>query len=176
MEVKIIFEIEEGSKPIIENLSKALMVLGNTATIQNAAGTIVGKITNFSSTGNEEDEYVKQEMKNWQTNDVKTEVKKATKKEEKPESAQESSTEQVIEKTEESPKEEELPTIPTSNSTYTLAEVQLAASTFARSSETAAQQIKDVLKATFGVARISEIEENRLVEFANALISLGAKL
>lgn len=73
-------------------------------------------------------------------------------------------------------KEEELPTIPTSNSTYTLAEVQLAASTFARSSETAAQQIKDVLKATFGVARISEIEENRLVEFANALISLGAKL
>ena len=71
---------------------------------------------------------------------------------------------------------EELPSIPTSNQTYTLVEVQLAASTFARSSETAAQQIKDVLKATFGVARISEIEENRLVEFANALISLGAKL
>ena len=74
------------------------------------------------------------------------------------------------------PVSEELPTIPTSSPTYTLAEVQLAASTFARSSETAAQQIKDVLKSTFGVGRISEIAEDRLVEFANALISLGAKL
>lgn len=74
------------------------------------------------------------------------------------------------------PVTEEIPVVPVSSPTYTLAEVQLAASTFARFSETAAQQIKDVLKATFGVARISEIEENRLVEFANALISLGAKL
>ncbi len=77
---------------------------------------------------------------------------------------------------EEVPVTEELPTIPVTSPTYTLAEVQLAASTFARSSETAAQQIKDVLKATFGVGRISEIAEDRLVEFANALISLGAKL
>ena len=74
------------------------------------------------------------------------------------------------------PVTEEIPVVPVSSPTYTLAEVQLAASTFARSSETAAQQIKDVLKATFGVARISEIAETRLVEFANALISLGAKL
>lgn len=74
------------------------------------------------------------------------------------------------------PVKEEIPVVPVSSPTYTLAEVQLAASTFARSSETAAQQIKDVLKATFGVARISEIAEDRLVEFANALISLGAKL
>ena len=74
------------------------------------------------------------------------------------------------------PVKEEIPVVPISSPTYTLAEVQLAASTFARSSETAAQQIKDVLKATFGVARISEIAETRLVEFANALISLGAKL
>ena len=42
MEVKIIFEIEEGSKPIIENLSKALMVLGNTAVISSPAGNIIG--------------------------------------------------------------------------------------------------------------------------------------
>ena len=74
------------------------------------------------------------------------------------------------------PVTEEIPVVPVSSPTYTLAEVQLAASTFARSSETAAQQIKDVLKSTFGVARISEIEENRLVEFANDLISLGVKL
>ena len=74
------------------------------------------------------------------------------------------------------PVTEEIPVVPVSSPTYTLAEVQLAASTFARSSEIAAQQIKDVLKATFGVGRISEIAEDRLVEFANALISLGAKL
>ena len=74
------------------------------------------------------------------------------------------------------PVKEEIPVVPVSSQTYTLAEVQLAASTFARSSETAAQQIKYVLKSTFGVGRISEIAEDRLVEFANALISLGAKL
>ena len=74
------------------------------------------------------------------------------------------------------PVKEEIPVVPVSSPTYTLAEVQLAASTFARSSETAAQQIKYVLKSTFGVGRISEIAEDRLVEFANALISLGAKL
>ena len=74
------------------------------------------------------------------------------------------------------PVTEEIPVVPVSSPTYTLAEVQLAASTFARSSETAAQQIKYVLKSTFGVGRISEIAEDRLVEFANALISLGAKL
>ena len=74
------------------------------------------------------------------------------------------------------PVTEEIPVVPVSSPTYTLAEVQLAASTFARSSETAAQQIKEVLIATFGVGRISEIAEDRLVEFANALISLGAKL
>ena len=74
------------------------------------------------------------------------------------------------------PVKEEIPVVPVSSPTYTLAEVQLAASTFARSSETAAHQIKDVLKSTFGVGRISEIAEDRLVEFANALIGLGAKL
>ena len=81
-----------------------------------------------------------------------------------------------VKEEEEVPVTEELPVVPVSSPTYTLAEVQLAASTFARSAETAAQQIKDVLKTTFGVGRISEIAEDRLVEFANDIIALGAKL
>ena len=61
MEIKIIFEIEEGSKQIIENLSKALLHLGNTATIQSTAGAVIGKITNFVEKEEPEDVYVKQE-------------------------------------------------------------------------------------------------------------------
>jgi len=50
MEVKIIIEIEEGSKPIIENLSKALKVLGNIAVLSSSARNIIGKVEKFVQT------------------------------------------------------------------------------------------------------------------------------
>ena len=76
MEVKIIIEIEEGSKPIIENLSKALKVLGNTAVLSSSAGNIIGKVDKFVQTEPAEEGYVRQETGDWQTNDVKVEPKK----------------------------------------------------------------------------------------------------
>lgn len=76
MEVKIIIEIEEGSKPIIENLSKALKVLGNTAVLSSSAGNIIGKVDKFVQTEPAEEEYVRQETGDWQTNDVKAEPEK----------------------------------------------------------------------------------------------------
>jgi hypothetical protein len=76
MEVKIIIEIEEGSKPIIENLSKALKVLGNTAVLSSSAGSIIGKVDKFVQTEPAEEGYVRQETGDWQTNDVKAEPEK----------------------------------------------------------------------------------------------------
>lgn len=77
MEVKIIIEIEEGSKPIIENLSKALKVLGNTAVLSSSAGNIIGKVDKFVQREPAEEEYARQETGDWQTNDVKAEPEKA---------------------------------------------------------------------------------------------------
>ena len=76
MEVKIIIEIEEGSKPIIENLSKALKVLGNTAVLSSSAGNIIGKVEKFMQPVPAEEEYARQETGDWQTNDVKEESEK----------------------------------------------------------------------------------------------------
>ena len=70
MEIKVLFEIEEGSKPIIENLSKALKVLGNTAVLSSSAGSIIGKVDKFVQTEPAEEGYVRQE------NDVKVEPEK----------------------------------------------------------------------------------------------------
>ena len=92
MEVKIIFEIEEGSKPIIENLSKALKVLGNTAVLSSSAGNIIGKVGKFMQPVPAEEVYAKQETGDWQTNDVKVEPEKK---------------EEIPAKKEETPKEEE---------------------------------------------------------------------
>ena len=70
MELKLVIEIEEGSKPIIKEFARALLALGNTTTITNPAGTVVGKIQKFMQPTPAEDEYVKQESGNWQTDDI----------------------------------------------------------------------------------------------------------
>ena len=101
MELKLVIEIEEGSKPIIKDFSRALMALGNTKTITNPAGTVVGKIQKFMQPTPAEDEYVKQELKNWQTNDVK-EVEAKNDTAEKSENIVEKPQKEVEEK----PKEE----------------------------------------------------------------------
>ena len=73
MELKLVIEIEEGSKPIIKDFSRALMALGNTTTITNPAGTVVGKIQKFMQPTPAEDEYVKQEMETIETEAPKKE-------------------------------------------------------------------------------------------------------
>ena len=78
MELKLVIEIEEGSKPIIEKFSEALLLLGNTTTISNPAGTVVGKIQKFMQPTPAEEEYVKQESGNWQTDDIKEVEEKMT--------------------------------------------------------------------------------------------------
>ena len=43
MEIKLIIEIEEGSRPVIENFSKAIMSLGNNNIIKGEA--VIERIT-----------------------------------------------------------------------------------------------------------------------------------
>ena len=43
MEIKLIIEIEEGSRPVIENFSKAIMSLGNNNIMKGEA--VIEKIT-----------------------------------------------------------------------------------------------------------------------------------
>ena len=45
MEIKLIIEIEEGSRPVIENFSKAIMSLGNNNNIMKGEA-VIEKITN----------------------------------------------------------------------------------------------------------------------------------
>lgn len=167
MEIKILFAIEDESKKIVDRFSKALLQLGNTTTIQNAAETIVGKITSFSSTGNEEDEYVKQEsINNWQTNDVKAESEK---------------TEEVpdVEKEQEEPKKKKAKSetkktdpVPTVKAEYTRGDL-------ARVGRELANQGKrdEVLKAftKFHAVSLADIKPEDFNALAQIYIELGGK-
>ena len=90
MEIKVLFEIEEGSKPIIENLSKAL------------------KVDKFVQTEPAEEGYVRQETGDWQTNDVKAE----------PEKKEETPVKNVETPKEEEPKKAEAPATETQGWSY----------------------------------------------------------
>lgn len=68
MEIKVLFEIEEGSKKVIENFSKALTGLSSNVPVQNIVTSVAEKV--------KEPEKAETETKtgDWQTNDVKTET------------------------------------------------------------------------------------------------------
>ena len=95
MEIKVLFEIEEGSKKVIENFSKALAGLENNP-VQNIAASVAEKVKN------PEKAEIETKKGDWQTNDVKAEPEKKeetpvknveTPKKEEPEKAETPSTE-----------------------------------------------------------------------------------
>ena len=69
MEIKVLFEIEEGSKKVIENFSKALAGLENNP-VQNIAASVAEKVKNPEKAETET------KTGDWQTNDVKAEPEK----------------------------------------------------------------------------------------------------
>lgn len=166
MEVKIIFEIEEGSKPIIEKLSKALMVLGNTATISSPAGNIIGKVEKFVQTEPAEKEYAEQEMKNWQTNDVKAESEK---------------TEEVpdVEKEQEEPKKKKAKSETKKTDPVPTVKVEYTRGDLARVGRELANQGKrdEVLKAftKFHAVSLADIQPEDFNALAQIYIDLGGK-
>lgn len=172
MEVKIIIEIEEGSKPIIENLSKALKVLGNTAVLSSSAGNIIGKVDKFMQPIPAEEEYARQETWDWQTNDVKVEPEKKeeeTPKEEMPDSEKEQEEPKKKKTKSETKKTDPVPTV---KAEYTRGDL-------ARVGRELANQGKrdEVLKAftKFHAVSLADIQPEDFNALAQIYIDLGGK-
>lgn len=170
MEVKIIIEIEEGSKPIIENLSKALMVLGNTAVISSPSGNIIGKVDKFVQTEPAEEEYEEQEKGDWQTNDVKDiESEEEAPKKEESDSEKESEESKKKKTKSETKKTDPVPTV----------KVEYTRGDLARVGRVLANQGKkdEVLKAftKFHAASLADIKPEDFNALAQIYIELGGK-
>lgn len=170
MEVKIIFEIEEGSKPIIENLSKALKVLGNTAVLSSSAGNIIGKVEKFMQPVPAEEEYARQETEDRQTNDVKDikSEEEASKKEE-PDSEKEPEEPKKKKAKSETKKTDPVPTV----------KVEYTRGDLARVGRELANQGKrdEVLKAftKFHAVSLADIQPEDFNALAQIYIDLGGK-
>lgn len=161
MEVKIIIEIEEGSKPIIENLSKALKVLGNTAVLSSSAGSIIGKVDKFVQTEPAEEGYVRQETGDWQTNDVKAEPEK---KEETPV--------KNVETPKEEPKKAEAPAEGTQGWSYD----QLKAGCHEASTMNLGSKVAELIKGKYNLSKLTELDPKLYDAFANDLRELGVRI
>lgn len=162
MEIKVLFEIEEGSKPIIENLSKALKVLGNTAVLSSSAGSIIGKVDKFVQTEPAEEGYVRQETGDWQTNDVKAE----------PEKKEETPVKNVETPKEEEPKKAEAPATETQGWSYD----QLKAGCHEASTMNLGSEVAKLIKGKYNLSKLTELDPKLYNAFANDLRELGVRI
>ena len=180
MELKLVIEIEEGSKPIIKEFSRALLALGNTTTITNPAGTVVGKIQKFMQLTPAEDDYAKQEMKNWQTNDVK-EVEAENGAVEKSEDIVEKAQKKVEEKpkaeaktveTEAPKKEESVPAaaVPT----LTLEQLRAGCAEMSRLGKGA--ELRRLIREVYKIQKLDDLDPKNYESFANNLRELGVRI
>ena len=181
MELKLVIEIEEGSKPIIEKFSEALLLLGNTTTITNPAGTVVGKIQKFMQPTPAEDEYVKQEMKNWQTNDVK-EVEEKNDNVEKSENIMEKAQKEVEEKPKaeaktvetEVPKKEETSVPSAAVPTLTLEQLRAGCAEMSRLGKGA--ELRRLIREVYKIPKLDDLDPKNYESFANDLRELGVRI
>ena len=181
MELKLVIEIEEGSKPIIKEFSRALLALGNTTTITNPAGTVVGKIQKFMQPTPAEDEHVKQEMKNWQTNDVK-EVEEKNDNVEKSESIVEKVQKKVEEKPRseaktvetEAPKKEEASVPSAAVPTLTLEQLRAGCAEMSRLGKGAA--LRNLIREVYKIQKLDDLDPKNYESFADNLRELGVRI
>lgn len=160
MEIKVLFEIEEGSKKVIENFSKALTGLSSTAPVQNIAASVAGKI--------KEPEKVETEIKtgDWQTNDVKVEPEK---KEETPVKNVETPKETPKE---EEPKKAEAPVEETQGWSYD----QLKAGCHEASTMNLGSKVAELIKGKYKLSKLTELDPKLYDAFANDLRELGVRI
>ena len=180
MELKLVIEIEEGSKPIIKEFSRALMALGNTTTITNPAGTVVGKIQKFMQPTPAEDEYVKQELKNWQTNDVK-EVEAKNDTAEKSENIVEKPQKEVEKKPKEEAKtiETEIPkkeeSVPAAAvPSLTLEQLRAGCAEMSRLGKGA--ELRRLIREVYKIPKLDDLDPKNYEGFANDLRELGVRI
>ena len=180
MELKLVIEIEEGSKPIIKDFSRALLALGNTTTITNPAGTVVGKIQKFMQPTPAEDEYVKQESGNWQTNDVK-EAEEKNDNAEKSENIMEKAQKEVEEKpkveaktieTEVPKKEESVPAAAVPS--LTLEQLRAGCAEMSRLGKGA--ELRRLIREVYKIPKLDDLDPKNYESFANDLRELGVRI
>ena len=180
MELKLVIEIEEGSKPIIKEFSRALLALGNTTTITNPAGTVVGKIQKFMQPTPAEDEYVKQESGNWQTNDVK-EAEEKNDNAEKSENIMEKAQKEVEEKpkveaktieTEVPKKEESVPAAAVPS--LTLEQLRAGCAEMSRLGKGA--ELRRLIREVYKIPKLDDLDPKNYEGFANDLRELGVRI
>lgn len=180
MELKLVIEIEEGSKPIIKEFSRALLALGNTTTITNPAGTVVGKIQKFMQLTPAEDDYAKQEMKNWQTNDVK-EIEAENGTVEKSENIVEKVQKEVEGKSKaeaktvetETPKKEE--NVPAAAvPTLTLEQLRAGCAEMSRLGKGA--ELRRLIREVYKIQKLDDLDPKNYESFADNLRELGVRI
>lgn len=181
MELKLVIEIEEGSKPIIKEFSRALMALGNTTTITNPAGTVVGKIQKFMQPTPAEDDYAKQEMKNWQTNDVK-EVEAKNDNVEKSENIMEKAQKKVKEKPRveaktmetEVPKKEEASVPTAAVPSLTLEQLRAGCAEMSRLGK--GTELRRLIREVYKIPKLDDLDPKNYESFADNLRELGVRI
>lgn len=154
MEIKVLFEIEEESKKVIENFSKALTGLSSTAPVQNIVSSVSEKV--------KKPEKVEIETKtgDWQTNDVKAE----------PEKTEETPQEEVQQ--EKVSKEAETPTAETQGWSYD----QLKAGCHEASTMNLGSKVAELIKGKYKLSKLTELDPKLYDAFANDLRELGVRI
>lgn len=156
MEIKIIIEIEEGSKKVIENFSKALAGLENNP-VQNIAASVAEKVKNPEKAETETKTW------DWQTNDVKAEPEKTEETEETPQ--EEVQQEKVS-------KEVETPTEGTQGWSYE----QLKAGCHEASTMNLGSEVAKLIKGKYNMSKLTELDPKLYDAFANDLRELGVRI
>ena len=153
MEIKVLFEIEEGSKKVIENFSKALAGLENNP-VQNIAASVAEKVKNPEKAETET------KTGDWQTNDVKAE----------PEKTEETPQEEVQQ--EKVSKEVETPSEGTQGWSYE----QLKAGCHEASTMNLGSEVAKLIKGKYNLSKLTELDPKLYDAFANDLRELGVRI
>ncbi len=148
MEIKVLFEIEEGSKKVIENFSKALTGLSSTTPVQNIMDSVSEKM--------KKSEKAETKTGDWQTNDVKIEPKK---KEEIPQ---------------EVPKEEKTETPAEGAQGWSYE--QLKAGCHEASTMNLGSKVAELIKGKYNLSKLTELDPKLYDAFANDLRELGVRI
>lgn len=157
MEIKVLFEIEEGSKKVIENFSKALAGLENNP-VQNIAASVAEKVKNPEKAETET------KTGDWQTNDIKVESEK---KEEIPAKKEETPTKEEEPKKAEAPAKEE-----TQGWSYD----QLKAGCHEASTMNLGSEVAKLIKGKYNLSKLTELDPKLYDAFANDLRELGVRI
>lgn len=156
MEIKVLFEIEEGSKKVIENFSKALAGLENNP-VQNIAASVAEKVKNPEKAETET------KKGDWQTNDVKVE----------PEKKEETPVKNVETPKEEEPKKAEAPT---KEETQGWSYDQLKAGCHEASTMNLGSEVAKLIKGKYNLSKLTELDPKLYDAFANDLRELGVRI